>query len=198
VVSEDVLAASQRSAKCIQVDSFGCLSQGRIAIRPCLPHCLCLGIPLIIQGENKSAFCSVFRKDLTSNMGSPIIFSNTNYCAIQRGAKNMETINLSTRQKKILKFIAAFLKQNGYPPTIREIGEAVDIASTSVVNYNLNKLVERGLIERAPEVSRGLRCKPGGITGTAGQTDRIADLAPGAAGRQNRRQPARPDARRRL
>ncbi|MBI5960875.1 MAG: transcriptional repressor LexA [Chloroflexi bacterium] len=69
----------------------------------------------------------------------------------------MEQINLSARQKKILKFIETFLKENGYPPTIREIGEAVDIASTSVVNYNLNKLVEHGLIERAPEVSRGLR-----------------------------------------
>jgi len=69
----------------------------------------------------------------------------------------MEPNNLSTRQKKILKFIQTFIEQNGYPPTIREIGEAVGIASTSVVNYNLNKLVERGHLERAPEVSRGLR-----------------------------------------
>jgi repressor LexA len=65
--------------------------------------------------------------------------------------------NLSARQKKILSFIESFITQNGYPPTIREIGEAVSIASTSVVNYNLNKLVERGLLERSPEVSRGLR-----------------------------------------
>jgi len=69
----------------------------------------------------------------------------------------MEASNLSVRQKKILKFIETFIARHGYPPTIREIGEAVDIASTSVVNYNLNKLVERGFIERAPEVSRGLR-----------------------------------------
>ncbi len=64
--------------------------------------------------------------------------------------------DLSTRQKNILKFIGSFISEHGYPPTIREIGNAVDIASTSVVNYNLNKLVERGLIERAPKVSRGL------------------------------------------
>jgi repressor LexA len=63
---------------------------------------------------------------------------------------------LSNRQKKILEFIENFLSEHGYPPTIREIGEAVNIASTSVVNYNLNKLVEHGLIERAPKVSRGL------------------------------------------
>ncbi|HML24452.1 MAG TPA: transcriptional repressor LexA [Aggregatilinea sp.] len=65
--------------------------------------------------------------------------------------------SLSSRQKKILSFIERFLEKNGYPPTIREIGEAVSIASTSVVNYNLNKLVERGFLERSPEVSRGLR-----------------------------------------
>lgn len=69
----------------------------------------------------------------------------------------MEPNNLSARQKKILTFIESFLAKFGFPPTIREIGEAVNIASTSVVNYNLNKLVERGYIERAPEVSRGLR-----------------------------------------
>jgi repressor LexA len=65
--------------------------------------------------------------------------------------------SLSERQKKILLFIEEFFNENGYPPTIREIGEAVDIGSTSVVNYNLNKLVKAGFIERSPDVSRGLR-----------------------------------------
>lgn len=69
----------------------------------------------------------------------------------------METKNLSKRQRNILSFISRFLEERGYPPTIREIGEAVGIASTSVVNYNLNKLVDHGYIERVPEVSRGLR-----------------------------------------
>lgn len=64
---------------------------------------------------------------------------------------------LSNRQKNILTFIQQFINAEGYPPTIREIGEAVGIASTSVVNYNLNKLEELGYIERAREVSRGLR-----------------------------------------
>ncbi|HEX3049470.1 MAG TPA: transcriptional repressor LexA [Aggregatilineaceae bacterium] len=65
--------------------------------------------------------------------------------------------HLSARQKKILSFIQTFIATHGYPPTIREIGNEVGIASTSVVNYNLNKLVERGFIERSPDVSRGLR-----------------------------------------
>lgn len=64
---------------------------------------------------------------------------------------------LSARQKKILNFIDKFIATNSYPPTIREIGEAVGIASTSVVNYNLNKLVDYGLIERDAKVSRGIQ-----------------------------------------
>jgi repressor LexA len=64
--------------------------------------------------------------------------------------------SLSERQRKILQFIVNFVDQNEFPPTIREIGEEVGISSTSVVNYNLAKLEELGLISRRKEVSRGL------------------------------------------
>ncbi|MFQ5924096.1 MAG: transcriptional repressor LexA [Anaerolineales bacterium] len=64
---------------------------------------------------------------------------------------------LSDRQRKMLDFIRIFGLQNGYPPSIREIGGAVDISSTSVVNYNLNRLVEQGYLDRDQNVSRGLR-----------------------------------------
>jgi repressor LexA len=57
----------------------------------------------------------------------------------------------------MLAFIGDFVDENGYPPTIREIGKACDISSTSVVNYNLNKLEREGLLARDREVSRGLR-----------------------------------------
>ncbi|NJL93078.1 MAG: transcriptional repressor LexA [Anaerolineae bacterium] len=63
---------------------------------------------------------------------------------------------LSERQRNILEFIEQFIGENGYPPTIRDIGKAFNIGSTSVVNYNLNKLVREGYLERAPNVSRGL------------------------------------------
>jgi repressor LexA len=66
-------------------------------------------------------------------------------------------MSLSTRQEAILGFINDFLQENGYPPTIRDIGKAVGISSTSVVNYNLNILERDGHIARDPEVSRGLR-----------------------------------------
>jgi len=64
---------------------------------------------------------------------------------------------LSERQRKILEFIKSFSLENGYPPTIREIGEAVGISSTSVVNYNLNALQKEGYIIRDRTVSRGIR-----------------------------------------
>ncbi|MAT98722.1 MAG: repressor LexA [Anaerolineaceae bacterium] len=64
---------------------------------------------------------------------------------------------LSERQKNILAYIQEYVAEFGRPPTIREIGSAVNISSTSVVNYNLTKLKERGLLERDAEVSRGLR-----------------------------------------
>ncbi|MBX3086156.1 MAG: transcriptional repressor LexA [Anaerolineae bacterium] len=67
---------------------------------------------------------------------------------------------LSERQRAILHFIQHWVNEHGYPPTIREIGEAVRINSTSVVNYNLNKLVKEGFITRSKEVSRGIRMNP--------------------------------------
>jgi repressor LexA len=71
-------------------------------------------------------------------------------------------MDLTARQKRMLEFIQRHLRETGYPPTIREIGKAVGISSTSVVNYNLNVLQEKGYIQRARETSRGLR-----IVGTA-------------------------------
>lgn len=64
---------------------------------------------------------------------------------------------LSEKQKAILRFMENYIETSGFPPTIREIGEATGIASTSVVNYNLNKLVEAGYLKREARASRGLR-----------------------------------------
>ena len=64
---------------------------------------------------------------------------------------------LGERHKKILKFLEKFQSDNGYPPSIREIGENTNISSTSVVNYYLNQLEEMNFIERESNVSRGIR-----------------------------------------
>lgn len=63
---------------------------------------------------------------------------------------------LSDRQQKILDFLGEYTNEHGYPPSIREIGQAAGISSTSVVDYNLKALERGGLIRRDREVSRGL------------------------------------------
>ncbi len=67
---------------------------------------------------------------------------------------------LSERQQRILEFVNEYVEENGYPPSIREIGAAAGISSTSVVSYNLRRLEERGYISRDRDVSRGLKLTP--------------------------------------
>ena len=68
----------------------------------------------------------------------------------------MNFSELSERQQHILQYIVAFTQENRYPPSIRQIGDNTGISSTSVVNYNLEKLEDYGLITRARDISRGL------------------------------------------
>lgn len=63
---------------------------------------------------------------------------------------------LSDRQRRILNVIGSFTDQHGYPPSIRDIGQAVGISSTSVVDYNLRVLEREGFIRRDREISRGI------------------------------------------
>ena len=66
-------------------------------------------------------------------------------------------MNLSPRQQAMLDYIQEYVAENGYPPSMREIGKAASISSTSVVSYNLNVLQAKGYIQREREVSRGVR-----------------------------------------
>ncbi len=63
---------------------------------------------------------------------------------------------MSDRQRRILNYITSFIDSHSYPPTVRDIGNAVGISSTSVVDYNLRALERLGLLRRAREVSRGI------------------------------------------
>jgi repressor LexA len=87
---------------------------------------------------------------------------------------------LGQRHKRILSFLEDFQVQNGYPPSIREIGENTQISSTSVVNYYLNQLEEMEYIERQSNVSRGIRVLKnlaGDLTQKVRQaTDAISEL----------------------
>ncbi len=63
---------------------------------------------------------------------------------------------LTERQLEVLRFIATEIEDRGYPPTIREIGEALDIASTNGVNDHLKALEKKGYLQRDPVKSRAL------------------------------------------
>ena len=63
---------------------------------------------------------------------------------------------LSERQQRMLQFIRNYFSEHGRPPTVREIGNAVGISSTSVVDYNLRILERDGHLKRERELSRGI------------------------------------------
>ena len=63
---------------------------------------------------------------------------------------------LSRKQKQIINFIRQYLRDNGYPPSVRDIVKGCGISSTSVVVYNLNKLERAGYIRRQSDISRGI------------------------------------------
>ena len=68
---------------------------------------------------------------------------------------------ITSRQKQILQFIIQHIEMRGYPPTVREIGAAVNISSTSTVHAHLCNLEDAGLIERDAGLTRAIKMKPG-------------------------------------
>lgn len=64
---------------------------------------------------------------------------------------------LGERPVKILRFLSEYQDRHGYSPSIREIGKYIGVDSTSLVDYYLNQLNEKGFIERDNRVSRSIR-----------------------------------------
>ena len=63
---------------------------------------------------------------------------------------------LSTRQQEIYDFVVAYARKHGYPPTVREIGAEVGLASPSTVHVHLAKLEQAGYLRRDPTKPRAL------------------------------------------
>ena len=61
---------------------------------------------------------------------------------------------LTNKQQMILDFLKTEIRQNGYPPTVREICDAVGLSSTSTVHAHLETLERKGFIRRAPAKNR--------------------------------------------
>ncbi len=91
------------------------------------------------------------------------------------GKEVLVTKHDAARKQKIVDFIAATVRERGYPPTVREIAAAVDLASTSAVHHHLEALEREGLIERGGSHSRAIRLTAqtalrAGLIGYAGST----------------------------
>ena len=79
------------------------------------------------------------------------------------------TSNLTERQRGILNFIESETQQRGYPPSVREIGEAVGLTSTSTVHAHLASLQRLGYLRRDPTKPRAIEVRYDPGSGAAGE-----------------------------
>jgi repressor LexA len=91
---------------------------------------------------------------------------------------------LTPRQRKVLEVIRESVERRGYPPTVREIGEAVGLTSTSSVSHQLQTLQKKGFLRRDPSRPRAVDVR---LPGDAAAADRAQDEA---AERASHPQPA--------
>jgi repressor LexA len=87
---------------------------------------------------------------LTPSGGVSTLITNVRSSAIK------ETAMLTARQQEIWGFLVDYVDRHGYPPTVREIGEAVGLASPSTVHAHLANLERAGLLRRDPTKPRAL------------------------------------------
>ncbi len=69
----------------------------------------------------------------------------------------MSSEQASEIQRRIYDFIVGYMREEGMPPTNREIGQAMKIASTGHVDYHLSMLEKKNYIQREPKKSRGIK-----------------------------------------
>lgn len=79
------------------------------------------------------------------------------------------TSNLTERQRGILNFIEAETRERGYPPSVREIGEAVGLTSTSTVHAHLATLQRLGYLRRDPTKPRAIEVRYDPGSGASGE-----------------------------
>jgi repressor LexA len=72
------------------------------------------------------------------------------------GAKMNEQHELTVRQRQILNYILETVSDRGYPPSVREMGEAVGLSSPSTVHSHLSALVKAGYLRRDPSKPRAI------------------------------------------
>ena len=75
----------------------------------------------------------------------------------KRTGRKRNTESLTVRQKQILRYITKQISENGYAPSVREIGKAVGLSSTATVHTYLKRLEELGYIRKENQKGRTLR-----------------------------------------
>ena len=88
------------------------------------------------------------------------------------------------RKQRIIDYIAATVRESGYPPSVREIAAAVGLASTSAVHHHLSALEKEGLLERDATQSRALRLTPAALLSSGTGSDVLARGARAVSSRQ--------------
>src|ERR671912_1942367 len=68
----------------------------------------------------------------------------------------MVELNLTKRQKEIFDFVKSYAGEHGYPPTVRDIGKAIGLTSSSTVHAHLANLEKLGLLRRDPTKPRAI------------------------------------------
>jgi repressor LexA len=88
---------------------------------------------------------------------------------------------LTERQRQILDFVTKYVDAHGYPPTVREIGEAVGLASPSTVHAHLANLERAGLLKRDPTKPRALelRREPKAVAAEVHKLPLVGEVAAG-------------------
>ncbi|MDA8284256.1 MAG: transcriptional repressor LexA [Actinomycetota bacterium] len=79
----------------------------------------------------------------------------------------MTDTELTGKRREILEFIAAQLRERGYPPSVREIGEAVGLTSSSTVHTHLQTLERQGYLRRDPTKPRAIEVRYDANSGAA-------------------------------
>jgi repressor LexA len=100
-------------------------------------------------------------------------------------AESTESTALTPRQRKVLEVIRDWVERFGYPPSVREIGDAVGLTSTSSVHHQLRTLERKGYLRRDPNRTRAVDVRgpdePGGFDSGSDVTAELRAMRPSPA-----------------
>ena len=74
----------------------------------------------------------------------------------EAGGLMVDTSSLTKRQKEIFEYVKSYARDHGYPPTVRDIGKAIGLTSSSTVHAHLANLEKAGVLKRDPTKPRAI------------------------------------------